>query len=71
MSAYQHQLPRSVAIRFAGQRFDAMSSGQQRARNRASLLAGSAGNQNASIGAHVTAPLVLSLEQIRDATLDA
>ena len=40
------------------ERLDAMSPGQQCARNRASLLAGSAGDQNASFGAHVTAPLV-------------
>src|SRR6202030_2654487 len=42
-----------------------MSPGQQCARNRASLLAGSAGNQNASFGAHVTAPLVFSLDLAR------
>src|SRR5712692_3890719 len=58
ISACRHQLPRSVAIRLAGQRLDAMSPGQQCARNRASLLAGRAGDQNASFGAHVTAPLV-------------
>src|SRR4029077_16728354 len=58
ISACRHQLPRSVAIRLAGQRLDAMPPGQQCARNRASLLAGSAGNQNTSFGAHVTAPLV-------------
>ena len=69
ISACRHQLPCSVAIRLAGQRLDAMSPGQQCARNRASLLAGSAGDQNASFGAHVTAPLVFSLEQVGDATL--
>src|ERR1700730_6775067 len=58
ISACRHQLPRSVAIRLAGQRLDAMSPGQQRAHNRASLLPGSAGDQNASFGAHMTAPLV-------------
>src|ERR1700682_6068436 len=44
---------------FAGHRLDAMSPGQQCARNRASLLAGSAGDQNASFGGHVAAPLSL------------
>src|SRR6478735_5255531 len=57
ISACRHQLPRGVAIRLAGQRLDAMSPGQKCARNRASLLAGSAGDQNASFGAHVTAPV--------------
>jgi hypothetical protein len=53
ISACRHQPPRSVAIRLAGQRPDAMSPGQQCTRDRASLLAGSAGEQNASFGAHV------------------
>jgi hypothetical protein len=68
ISACRHQPPRGVAIRLAGQRLHAMSPRQQCARNRASLLAGSAGDQNASFGAHVTAPLVF-LEQVRDAAL--
>jgi hypothetical protein len=58
VSTLRLQLSRSITIRLTGQRLDAMSSGQQCARNRASLLAGSAGNQNTSFGAHVTAPLV-------------
>jgi hypothetical protein len=58
ISACRHQLPRSVTILLTGQRLDAMSPGQQCACNRASLLAGSAGDQNASFGALVSAPLV-------------
>ena len=57
--ACRHQLPRGVAIWLPGQRLDAMSPGHQCARNRASLLAGGAGDQNASFGAHVTAPAVV------------
>jgi hypothetical protein len=45
IGACRHQLPRSLAIRLAGERLDAMSPGQQCARNRASLLAGSACDQ--------------------------
>jgi hypothetical protein len=58
ISTGRHQLPRSVAIGLAGQRLDVMSSGKQCARNRASLLAGRAGDQNASFGVHVAAPVV-------------
>ena len=57
-AARRYQPPGSVAVRFAGQRLDAMSPGQKCAGHRASLLAGRARDQNASFGAHVTAPLV-------------
>jgi hypothetical protein len=46
-----------------------MSPGQQCARNRASLLAGSAGDQNASFAAHVIAPLGFHGSKFRDAAL--
>ena len=69
IGACRRQPPRGIAVRLAGQRLDAMSPGQQCARNRASLLAGGAGNQNASFGGHVSAPFVSSGAKLGPATL--
>ena len=65
VSACRRQPPRGIAVRLAGQRFDAMSLGQQCARNGTSLLASGAGNENASFGGHVSAPFVSHGSKIR------
>ena len=52
IGARRRQLPCGLTVRLARQGLDAMSSGQQCARNRAALLAGRAGHQNVSFAGH-------------------